>query len=139
MAVTALLIRSTPGELLYQITHDGAAGDTLTLANATLVADAANGPLKDKVLNAVLPAANQANARSQFLGQGVSTGATQGLWQNAAEVDFLPPRAAAMASVPAVDADQDAVTPTKGEYNLTLAAAALICFMRIRYKHSIVG
>lgn len=138
MAVTALLIRSTPGELMYQITHDGAAGDTLTLANATLVADAANGPLKD-LLNAVLPAADQANARAKFLGQGVATGGTQGLWEPAAEVDFLPPRAAAMANVPAVDADLDAITATKGEYNLTLAAAALVCFMRIKYKHSIVG
>jgi hypothetical protein len=50
MAVTAVLVRATDYRLFYAIDHDGAAGDSLTVTNATLQADAAGKPHLLKVL-----------------------------------------------------------------------------------------
>lgn len=61
MAITATLGRSTKDSLAFVLVHDGLAGDTLTIANATLLA-AANqgGPIATLLATAV---ANNAAAR----------------------------------------------------------------------------
>jgi hypothetical protein len=50
MAVTATLVRATDYRLFYAISHDGAAGDTAIISNATLQADAGGRPHLLKVL-----------------------------------------------------------------------------------------
>jgi len=69
MAITAVLGRATPNTLLYSIAHDGAAGDALTITNATLLADAVAGPLRDMLQQAAPDAATAA----RFLG-GIDVG-----------------------------------------------------------------
>jgi hypothetical protein len=44
MAVTATFIRATDYRVFYAISHDGAAGDTVTITNAQLQAAAAGHP-----------------------------------------------------------------------------------------------
>jgi hypothetical protein len=50
MAVTVSLVRATDYRLFYSIDHDGAAGDSFTITNAALQADAAGKPHLLKVL-----------------------------------------------------------------------------------------
>jgi len=64
MAITATLGRSTPNTLLYILSHDGLAGDALTITNATLLGDAVAGPLREMLQQ---PAANVLTA-TRFLG-----------------------------------------------------------------------
>ena len=129
------LLKATPGQAVYQVVGDGDAG-VVTLTQALMAVDLANGPLKDTLL-AVLPAANQANARAKFLGQGVSTGQDAGLWEACANVETYCRDTEA--NVPGIDADLDAVAVTKGEYNFDIPAVAGTYFFFINYRHSILG
>jgi len=52
MAITATLGRSTPNTLVYILAHDGAAGDTLTITNAVMLADSVAGPLHELIQEA---------------------------------------------------------------------------------------
>jgi hypothetical protein len=82
MAVTATLVRASKYRLFYAISHDGAAGDTLTISNATLQADADG---REHILK-VLQTAVQNNAEAVQLlmaGVGAVTRITSGklvLW-----------------------------------------------------------
>jgi hypothetical protein len=56
MAITAVLVEQTPFRLRYLCTHDGQAGNTLTIPNADgatpdLATDAVAGPLKEDVID----------------------------------------------------------------------------------------
>jgi len=72
MAVTATFVRATGYRLFYAIAHDGLAGDSVTISNATLQADAAG---KDHIL-AMLQTAVTSDAEAVNLllagGQGVA-------------------------------------------------------------------
>ena len=129
------LLCASPGQLVYRIVGDSEAG-VVTIANSVLVADAANGPLKD-LLNDALPTANQANARAKLLGEGKSSAGVAGKWESHAEVQLN--LRDTEANVPGVDADLDAVTATKAEYNVDVPAVACTIVMYINYRHSILG
>lgn len=54
MAVSRTLVRATQYRLIYSIQHDGGAGDTLTITNAQLLADAGSFPRMQELLNTVV-------------------------------------------------------------------------------------
>ena len=136
MAAPALsLLCASPGQLVYAIALTAGAG-VVTIPNATLVADAAKGPLKD-LLNDLLPTANQANARAKFLGEGKSSAGVAGKWESHAEVEVQ--YRDTFANGIGVDADLDAVTATKAEYNIDCPAITTTAYVFINYRHSILG
>ncbi len=77
MAVTAILVRATDYRLVYAIQHDGAAGDSLTITNATLQADAAGKPHLLKVLQTTV-ADDAAAVTLLMAGQGTVARITPG-------------------------------------------------------------
>jgi hypothetical protein len=80
MTVTATLLNATQYRLIYVIEHDGGGGDSVTLTNARLLADAAESNILQDMFNT--PVADLAEAT--LLLQG-ATSDTLGIW--AAEVE----------------------------------------------------
>jgi hypothetical protein len=124
MAIAVALVSRTNNRAVYSLTHDGAAGDTAIIANATLLADLDKGNLYNK-FNAVY--ANQAAMRAVFGGGEVEMRAN------------IRTRAAAAAAAIAMDVDVDAVTPTKPEINITMTTAlACTAYLVLDFIHSVI-
>ncbi len=127
MAVTAAKTSATPNRLSYLATQDGAAGVALVLASATLIADAAFGPLRNALSASY---ANQAAMRAVFVGGNV-------------EITINPRLAAAAGGATeegswTSDVDVDAVTATRPEINIGAPATAGTALIVIRHTHSLV-
>jgi hypothetical protein len=138
MAVAAAVGGSTPYSLNYLITHNGAAGNTLVLTNAQMLADilgnANHGPLKE-LLERVFNPNSQDIARQRMLGQTAAAGSR------------LNERAHCEVSITArdgttvwlVDADVDAVAAGNFELNITGTAAAGTAVLKIKFQHTFTG
>lgn len=135
MTVTATQVGRSANELVFLINHDGAGGDTLALANSVLVASLVAGPLKE-LLEDDAVVITQALARQQLLGQpAADTDLT-----NIRHANVLAIARDGVDSTMEVDADQDAVTGTRSELNLTLTAAiAANHILRLRFAHTLVS
>lgn len=124
MAVTASLVSRTDKRAVFSVVHDGAAGDTLTLTSAVILAALDKGTLYNK-FNAEY--ANQAAMRDVF---------GEGEVEMRANARTL---AAAAAGSMAMDVDADAVTTDKPEINLTLTTGvAATWYLVLDYIHSFV-
>ena len=113
MANTATLITNsaTPYHITYALVGDGTVAGP-TIANATILADMATGPLKTAWSAAY---ASQSAMRAGLLA-GVATGCRARLLLLASGVDVT-----AQNNQITIDVDVDAVTPTKAEINVTMS------------------
>ncbi len=128
-------LKASPGQLVYQIAGDGEAG-VVSITQALLAVDLANGPLKDLLLED-LPTANQANARAKLLGEGNSSNGVAGQWESCANAVIFTRDTEA--NCPGIDATTDAVTATRGRYLVDIPAVACVVLVFINYRHSILG
>lgn len=132
MTISAALVKATPNELQYLVTHDGNAGDALALTNAVMAADLVAGPLKDLVagLDSDQAANSQALARKAMLGDG-------------ADVDFNHAKVSidqrsGLITAMTVDADVDGVSALRNELNIaSTSAVAGTAYLRIEFEHSL--
>jgi hypothetical protein len=89
MTVTATLLNATQYRLIYVIEHDGGGGDSVTLTNARLLADAAESNILQDMFNTPVADLAEATLLLQGAEPGVirlySTSDTLGIW--AAEVE----------------------------------------------------
>lgn len=126
MPNTATKKNASPHRLAYELAGDGTVAGP-TIANATLLADAATGPLRD-ALNAVY--ADQAAMRAALL------------YGN--PVRILIQLQTAVADVTATvnqivaDVDVDAVTATKPEVNVGMSdATGQVAVLTLEYVHTV--
>lgn len=127
MPNTATKVSAIPNRLTYLLTGDGTVAGP-TIANATILADMVNGPLKT-AWNSTY--ANQAAMRTALLGRGghcsiniqlVATGNDV-----TAETDLV-----------VADVDTDAVTPTKAEINVGMSdTTGQLAYMHLLCDHSV--
>lgn len=140
MAVTATLAKATPHCLVYSVVHDGAGGDALVLDNATMLADALAGPLRE-LLSEVFNPNSQATARARMLGDASGL-ADQDLTNiphcHCYFTNQIQGAAVASQSVAVVDADVDAVAGGNFELNLQMSTGnAATALLKIEFQHTI--
>lgn len=136
MAVTAAVAKVTDHALSMLLTQDGGAGTTLAIPNATMrgfyTALGFTGPLSRLLDTDGL--INQAGARARALGDASGLAS-----QDLRAVDHCVARIMARTLVAAgwlVDADQDGVTATRFELNVTAPAGASTALLTIEFQHS---
>ncbi len=134
MANTATKVHASPNRLTYRLVGDGTVAGP-TLANATLLADMVDGPLKDLWS---LNFADQATMRNRLLG-----GAQSGVLADSAGGMAIVQLVVAVNDVTAqenqiaVDVDTDAVTATKAEINISMSdTTGQVAFLHILHQHS---
>ena len=128
MANTAAKVSSSPGHLTYLLTGDGTQVGP-TVANATILADMAPGPLRDAWNKTY---ADQAAMRTALLGGGQSCEASVQLVVAVADIT-------AEENQISVDVDTDAVTATKAEINIGMSdTTGQLAYLHIKHRHSIV-
>jgi len=128
MANTAVKVSASPNRLTYLLTGDGTVAGP-TIANATILADMVNGPLKDK-WNAVLT--TQAAMRTALLGRGSHCAIELQLVATGVDVT-------AQTNQVVADVDTDAVTVTKAEINVGMSnTTGQLAYMHLVHDHSIV-
>lgn len=147
MAVTAALVEATGERLRYLLTQDGAAGTTLTIANATLLADILTAagagvsglplkPIIDAGRNGIGPVAagalNQAGARAICLSDDAANVMLTNNNVPRAVVETLP-RSASVAV--AVDANVDGSANPVLE--VTMGAAAQTAYLDFHLRHTV--
>ncbi len=139
MAITGQVVASKPNCISFLLTHDGAAGNAITLTAAQLIAAAPPGHFRE-FLSVLWPGHNTANARLRIMGEGAAA-ALGGLGPNLAEVDhcrcFVRQRTGLLTAI-LVDADTDAVTVTQSEINITTDAVAGSFQLDVEYQHTII-
>lgn len=134
MAITVAAATKTQNRLTFLCTHDGSAGDTATIAAATMIAAAS--PDMAAFLGITWAGNNQANARKQLLGDNTATAST--LWDEPHCRVFVRHRSGAFTGLTAVDADVDGVTPTQNELNITTSGGVAGTFyVDVEFQHSI--
>lgn len=136
MTITAALIKQTPDELAYLLSHDGQAGNALVLDNAQMAGDLIAGPLAEVNglgVDTREDPNTQAIARRDMLGD--ATGATIMTGRPHAECTI---QARSGGLVWGVDADEDAVTQRRHELNITTSAEGPVdAILRIKFQHSL--
>ncbi len=128
MVNTATKVSASPNRLTYLLTGDGTVIGP-TIANATLVADMVNGPLKDKWSTVWT---TQAAMRQNLLGR---------LAHCAIELQLVATGVDVTAQVNQVvaDVDTDAVSITKAEINIGMSdTTGQLCYMHLIHDHSVV-
>lgn len=133
MAVTLALVKTTPNSLQYAATQDGAAGTTVVLTNAVMVADSIAGPLRELLTTDTSPNA-QAAQRAALLGDAGGI-ASQDLTNTPHATCKFTSRDTAVAY--AVDADVDGVSALRGELNITAPAGASVAILEIQFNHTL--
>ena len=127
MANTATLVSSSRNHLTYLLTGDGTVSGP-TIPSATILADMAEGPLRN-AWNATY--ANQAAMRTALLGGGADCVA--GIQLVATGVDVT-----AQTNQVVTDVDTDAVTPTKAEINVGMSdTTGQLAYLTLTHYHSI--
>lgn len=133
MAITKTLVKATPNQLQYLLTHDGAAGDALVIPNSDFAADMVAGPL----------------AELRGMGEDAAAGFSQALARQALLADTadediehaqcsLTGRSGIVTWF--VDADVDGVSALRGELNVgSSGGTAGTCYLNIAFQHSIVA
>jgi hypothetical protein len=128
MANTATKVSASPNYLTYLLTGDGTVAGP-TIANATILADMEDGPLKDAWK---LAYANQAAMRVALLGGGADC--RMAIQLVATGVDVT-----AQVNQPVADVDVDAVSATKAEINIGMSdTTGQLAYLHISHAHSIV-
>lgn len=128
MANTATLQSASPNHITYLLTGDGTVAGP-TIANATLLADMVDGPLKD-AWNATY--ATQAAMRTALLGGGAKCCAS-------IQLMVTPVDTTAQANQVVADVDVDAVTATKAELNISMSdTTGQLAMLTLTHWHSIV-
>lgn len=136
MANTAVKVSASPNHLTYILTGDGTQVGP-TVANATIVADMVQGPLRD-AWSAVLT--TQAAMRSALLG-GLVIGPILGGGGCYAIVQLLASGKDVTAEINqiTVDVDTDAVTITKAEINIAMSdTTGQIAMLHLVHRHSVI-
>jgi hypothetical protein len=152
MALTAILVNVTANELVYKITNAATLGTTLTIpaaggATPDLATDCVDdtwGRAACAALRAVCRAGldglgaqaaggwTQAKARDLLMGDGTTQAG--GPLMPRAEIDLQPATGAAGGPLCEVDVDVDG--SGRPEINITAAAVAGDCYMRVRLRAS---
>lgn len=128
MPNTATVVSSSPHHLTFRLDGDGTQVGP-TIANATILAAMAPGPLKDAWNKTY---ANQAAMRTALLGRGQGCSASVQLAVAVADVT-------AEENQISVDVDTDAVTPTKAEINLGMSdTTGQVAYLHLECLHSLV-
>jgi hypothetical protein len=129
MAITAdILDDPTPYSVSIEATHDGAAGNSVTIANATLVAAMADGPLK-RLFEQTYDSAS--NAQRAILTGKLLGGRTLG------DINVVIMPTDSVATVPwSVDIDVDGDDLPRLILG-GIAGAASRCIYRLEFRHSI--
>ncbi len=128
MANTAVKVSATPNRLTYILTGDGS-GAGPTLANATILADMVEGPLRDKWNQTY---ANQAAMRTALLGGGENCYANIQLMTTGNDVTAQKDQITA-------DVDTDAVSVTKAEIDIGMSqTTGQLAMLTLSHVHSIV-
>lgn len=126
MAVTVTTVISTPGKLIYELAQDGAAGTALTIANATLVTDAA-GQSADSPIRQMISASLASDAAARDF-------ALQGNPEDGSEGGVARITPVGVAAAWAVDAQE---TGNLLEYVITAPAGADSAMLEIQALHSL--
>lgn len=141
MANTAVKTFASPNRLSYILTGDGTVAGP-TLANAALLADMVDGPLKD-AWNSTY--ANQAAMRLALLGGKIDNGGAPagvdlgGGCYAIIQLLVSPVDTTAQVNQCQVDVDVDAVTATKAEINISMSdTTGQIAMLHIMREHSSV-
>ena len=132
MAITAAVVRSTPYSVAFLCTQDGAAGTTLTITNAVLVAALAahNSAFRD-MIDSDIAGATQALLRRTYLGDSVAA-------PDLTDVPHSRARIVARDVIGgwAVDVDVDAVNALRGELNVVGPAGASNAVISLEFAHT---
>jgi hypothetical protein len=140
MAITGQVVAATPNRITFLLTHDGNAGDAITITAANMIAAAQPGAFKDFLNHDWGVGNDQANARLRLLGEGAAAALGQ---QGAAleAVDHCRTFLRQQGGITSVrvDADVDGVTPGKNELNVSTSAGnAGTVLLDVEYQHTLV-
>jgi len=130
MANAVTKVSASPNHITYLITSDGTGAASPPIANATLLTDMEDGPLRDAWK---LAYANQAAMRVALLGGGADCRASVDpvvqVVSTTAELNQIT-----------VDVDVDAVTATKAEVNVGMSqtSGGQRAYLTLSHAHSIV-
>ncbi len=130
----------TQNRVTFNITHDGAAGDALTITAAQLAAAAAAGGVSTeqplaRFLSKQWAGNDQANARKRLLGRG---GVGDELLDGQAHCRVFVRKEAGLIDIVLVDADVDGVDPLQNELNLTTSGGVAGNFLLdVEYQHTL--
>lgn len=139
MAITGTVVAAQSNLVTFLLTHDGAAGDAITLTNAQLGAAVGPGPFRNFLLRDYT-GLNQAQARLVMLGEGTGVAlGNQGPNLNETQHCrcFIRQRAGLIVTIQ-VDADVDGVTATRCELNVTTSSGVAGTFyLDVEYQHTL--
>lgn len=131
--INATKVKATANELIYTFTGTGA--DTGTITYATLVADAATGPLKTVLASLAGQTDSNAKAVSALITGEAFTGAGTGTPTLTSDIEVKLVSGVATA-VPTIAATDDGAT-NNPQYAFATAGVG-VCWLYIRHNHSII-